>query len=155
MVILFTTYPLGIQRAIVNIPIIWNYCKHTCKISQCLCYLNSWSPIWPYISFIIFRSSTKNLNIFGPPLSPTSYAKPFELNSNEFNSNFTHVFISIFLDQAHFCESEKIYFLPKLHCYPSRHFFQVSVSLKQLKKRGSEGERAQPSGPLRPSSRPT
>ena len=65
MVILFITYPPNIRELNKNIPFVWIYHKHTCKISQCLCYLNSRSPTWPYISFIIFRSSTKNPNIFG------------------------------------------------------------------------------------------
>ena len=69
----------------------------------CFFLLNSSSPNFALNSFFTFRSSTKNLNIFWTYLSLTSYAKPFELNSNEFDSNFTHIFISIFLGSGSFC----------------------------------------------------
>ena len=83
MVILFITYPPNIRELNKNIPFIWIYRKHTCKISQCLCYLKSWTPTLSY-----FRSSYSGappkIRTFLDLPYPHFLFKPFDFKSNEF-----------------------------------------------------------------------
>ena len=142
MVILFTTYPLDIQRAIVNISIRLDLPQTHLQISQCLCYLKSRTPTLSY-----FRSS-----YFGaPPKIPTfldtsnsqSLLKPFELNSNDFEFNSCNLATPIFRGPCTFLRVQENY--PRARTLSLTFlFFPFSFSLFFFQFEKSKRERRSP-----------
>ena len=120
---------------------------------QCLCYLNSWSPTLPIISFIIFRSSTKILNILDTPKKPRPSSNPFELNSSEFEFLSFDLGLLYFLGTSAFLRVRKNYPRAQILSLTLSIFFfsLICFLLKKIRIRGRE-EQAQSAScsPARP-----
>ena len=80
----------NIRELYLNVPLIWKSPSHTCKLSQCLCYLNSWSPTLPFI-FSSYSGAPPKIRTFLDLPNPHFLFKSFEFNSNEFEfTSFNH-----------------------------------------------------------------